>query len=142
MSFVVTDDIIKSTSDYTFHCKCDFNADPSIYVLHLYWNLSDKVQHMLNSHFITGFQFTMEQIGIDDDVTTYYMKDTNLTLNLSLKPNEWYLLVGTILLVGNEGRYRPEPFYIFFRTSRPASKGTFNYNIAMHAISNIYSTYI
>lgn len=137
MSFVVTDDIIRSNSDYTFHCTCDFNADLSIYVLRLYWNLSDKVQRMLNSRFVTGFQFTMEQIGVNDDVTTYFMNDTNYTLRLSLKPNECYLLVGRILLVGNEERYGPEPFYIPFRTSGTASKGTFNYNIAIHTTRHL-----
>ena len=130
---VVTDDIIRSTSDYTLQCTHDFNTELSKYVLNLFWNLSEKAQHMLNSHFITGFQFTMEQIGGDDNVTMYYMNDTNITLRTSLRSNEWYLLVGRILFAGDEESYGPEPFYITFRTTKPSSKGaTFNYNIATH----------
>ena len=75
----------------------------------------------------------MEQIGGDDNVTMYYMNDTNITLRTSLKSNEWYLLVGRILFAADEGSYGPEPFYITFRTTNPLSKGaTFNYNIATH----------
>ena len=85
-------------------------------MLYLYWNLSVKAKSMLNSHFITGFQFTMEQLNDNrHNMMTYYMNNTNLTLNMSLKSNEWYLLIGRISLKDNE-IYGPEPSYAYFKT--------------------------
>ena len=84
-------------------------------MLYLYWNLSGKAKSMWNSHFITGFQFTMEQLS-NKNIVTYHMNNTNLTLNMSLRSNEWYLLVGKILLEDNE-IYGPEPSYAYFKTS-------------------------
>ena len=111
--FYYLDDNTIPKSQYKF--LCHFNCELSM--LYLYWNLSVKAQSMLNSHFITGFQFTMERLGDSShNIVTYYMNNANLTLNMSLKSNEWYLLVGKILLIDNE-IYGPEPSYAYFKTS-------------------------
>ena len=77
---------------------------------------------MWNSHFITGFHFTMEELGDNShNIMTYLMNNTNLTLNVSLKSNEWYLLVGRILLEDSE-IYGPEPSYVYFKTPAATSE--------------------
>ena len=107
--------------DYTFTSQ--FNAELS--TLNLYWKLSAKANSMLNSHFITGFQFTMKQLSDDDIIISYDMNDTNLTLNISLKSNEWYLLIGRILIAGDEEGYKPEPSYTYFKIPAPAGMTVF-----------------
>ena len=62
----------------------------------------------------------MKQLGDDDIITSYDMNDTNLTLSISLKSNEWYLLIGRILIAGDGEGYKPEPSYTYFKLPVPA----------------------
>ena len=113
----ITDDL-NITSRYTFqsHFDCELS------ILYLYWNLSPKAKNMLNNHFITGFQVTLQQLGDDNNnITTLHMNSTNLTLSISVKPNEYYLLIGRILLVDNM-IYRTEPSYSYFKVSPVVGK--------------------
>ena len=66
---------------------------------------------MMNSQFISGFQVSTED---DNNITTYLMETRNLTVNMTLQPNQWYLLIGKIVTEDND-TWGPELLYEHFQ---------------------------
>ena len=90
--------------------------NPKLSVLHFHWDLSNNAEYMMASHFITGFLITIEQLKCSNNTTTTHPMETkNLTLNVTLQPSQWYLLVGRILTKDTD-TWGPEPVYKYFKT--------------------------
>lgn len=111
--YFITDVI--NESDCSFHC----NFDPQLSVLNLHWNLSAKVEDLIDYGLITGFHVTMERLGGDNEIMTYHMNNESLTSNMSFEPNQWYMLIGRVLSEGNK-IYVPQLFYTYFKTPEAA----------------------
>ena len=77
----------------------------------------------MDSQFITGFMINIET-GNDTIYTTSLLK--HLVLNITLEPNQWYLIIGRILTVDND-TWGPEPIYKYFQTPG-------KFNICYHKI--------
>ena len=70
----------------------------------------------MDSQFITGFKITVEQQEPGNDTIIYTTSLTkNLTLNITLEPHQWYLIIGRILTEDND-TWGPEPVYKYFQT--------------------------
>ena len=106
MCFIYVDDITRI--DYNF-------SSSNVSLLHYYWNLSRKAEYMMDSHFITGFQVIIVQLGNDSNTQVLTTTNKSLTLNVSLIPNQWYLLNGRILSEDND-TWAPEAIYKHFKT--------------------------
>ena len=108
---VFTDDITASDYIFKFDIVTDLNS-----TLHFYWNLSKKAENMMDSQFITKFEVTVKQLSNDTFIVTNLMENRNLTLNVTLEPNQWYLVIGRILTEDNNDTWGPEPVYEYFQT--------------------------
>jgi len=109
--FIHVGDIAKS--DYNLSFSYDRNK---LHTLHFYWSLSRKTENMMDSQFISGFQVSIKQLADGDNITTYLMTTRNLTVNMTLQPNQWYLLIGKILTEDND-TWGPELIYEHFQTA-------------------------
>ena len=112
----ITGDITRS--DYEL--KVDYNRTLNLNdsLLHFNWHLSEKAENMLKSHFITKFEMTLVGYlnGSNNITILRYMNSTNLTWNVTLKSNQWYIIIGRILTEDNDS-WGPEPVYRYFNTT-------------------------
>ena len=111
-------------SDYELQFYHDWSPVESM--LYFHWSLSEKAEDMLFVRFITGFHVTLEQhIDNDNNLTMHFKESKNLTLNetmengdlivnITLEPNQWYLLIGRILT--EDDIWGPETVYKYFKT--------------------------
>ena len=111
-------------SDYELEFYYDWNPVESM--LYFHWNLSMRAENMMNIHFITGFHIIIEQqVDHGSNSTMYFKENKNLTLNktmankdlivnVTLEPNQWYLLIGRILT--EDDSWGPEKVYKYFKT--------------------------
>ena len=80
----------------------------------LHWSLkSQKINDMLTSSFIHGFNYTIHQLNGGHTVT-YCDNSINETFNnTTFIVSEWYLVIGQIITDDNDSWY-PEPSYVYF----------------------------
>ena len=93
--------------------ELEFYYDPEVSTLQLCWNLSRKAEHMVDSQFITGFEIIVERVSGNN--TIYRSLTKKLTLNITLEPNQCYLIIGRIL-TKDISTWGPEPVYEYFQT--------------------------
>ena len=113
-------------SDY----ELEFYWNPVESMIYFHWLLSKKAYNMMSSQFIIGFHVIIVMLQPDDhsNLTMHFMEgrnlflnitmeNTNLTVtNITLKPNQRYLLIGRILTEDND-TWRPEDVYKYFETN-------------------------
>ena len=109
-NFVCLDDITKN--DYSFKLENGIELNST---LHFYWSLSEKAKNLMDSQFITGFEVTVKQLSNDTILTTDILENQNETLNITLEPSQWYLIIGRMLTEDND-TWGPEPIYKYFES--------------------------
>ena len=96
-------------------------------MLYFHWQLSEKAEHMMFSQFIIGFHVAIEMLQPDyhSNLTTHSMETKNSSFNvtmestslavrnITLEPNQRYLLIGRILTEDND-TWGPEAVYKYF----------------------------
>ena len=103
-------------NDYELEFYYDGNVAPEVSTLQFFWNLSRKAEHIMDSQFITGFKIIVEQHEHGNDTICTTTLTKKLTLNITLEPHQWYLIIGRILTKDND-TWGPEPVYEYFQTS-------------------------
>ena len=116
-------DITRNDYELEFY----YNRSLVEYTLYFHWLLSEKAVNMMSSQFITGFHVTIEILQPDyhNNLTSHSMETKNLSLNvtmettsiavmnITLEPNQRYLLIGRILTKDNN-TWRPEAVHMYF----------------------------
>ena len=69
---------------------------------------------MMDSQFITGFKISIGQELSNDTICTTSLTK-NSTLNVTLEPSQWYLIIGRMLTEDND-TWGPEPIYKYFES--------------------------
>lgn len=109
-------------NDYELEFYYDGKLNSKISMISFYWILSKKAETMMATQFITGFQITIEQqLDSSNNLTkkltlNQTMETKDLTVNITLESNQWYLLIGRILTVDKD-TWGPEVVYKYFETS-------------------------
>ena len=97
-----------SKDDYQFdYGVVTINSTTS---LHLYWTITNTTQGLLDSYFIRGFNYTIQQLDDGD----YYITTitTNLSISVTLNSSNWYMLIGRII-TNDTDSWGPEPVYLY-----------------------------
>ena len=82
--------------------------------LHLYWTITNATWGLLDSHFIRGFNYTVQQLDNGEYYTTTVT--TNLTVIVTLNSSNWYMMIGRIL-TNDKDSWGPEPVYLYLPPS-------------------------
>jgi len=108
--------------------------DNSTNSLQLHWSLKSlKINDMLKSSFIYGFNYTIHRLNEGQSVT-YFSDSINETFNnMTFVASEWYLVIGQIITNDNDSWY-PEPSYVYFMP-----QGLCNISIIVLAIVSAHS---
>lgn len=114
-------------SDYELEFYYDERLSPKDFTLYFHWSLSKNAEALMTNRFIIGFHIIIEcQLDYGNNLTTHLVKSKNLTLNetmenedltlnITLEPNQWYLLIGKILTADSD-TWGPEAVYKYFKT--------------------------
>ena len=114
-------------NDYDLEFCYDRKFNPKVTILYFYWNVSEKAENMLESHFITEFQIIIEPLQLNySNSITHVTENMKITLNESLQPNQWYMTIGR-MLTGDNDTWQPESVHKYFRTCE-SSKNQFDYS--------------
>jgi len=82
--------------------------------LRLHWSLkSQKINEMLKSSFIRGFNYTIYQLSGGQSVTHFANSIDETFDNMTFIVSEWYLVIGQIITDDDDSWY-PEPSYVYF----------------------------
>ncbi|XP_065913213.1 uncharacterized protein [Dysidea avara] len=89
--------------------------------LHLYWTITNATWGLLDSHFIRGFNYTVQQLDNGEYYTTTVT--TNLTVIVTLNSSNWYMMIGRIL-TNDKDSWGPEPVYLYLPPSYTPLSGS------------------